>query len=131
MIGWRLVGLNFQHQRFEADFRFNLVRVRENSEQIALLDGERAEGDRLRVRFGYVVTNWWAIMQRTKKLTFFTASYGQAAVVFPYVVASPAYFSGKFQLGGLMQIANAFSRSATVAVLLHRRLPDAWRNGGR
>jgi vitamin B12/bleomycin/antimicrobial peptide transport system ATP-binding/permease protein len=129
LIGWRLIGLNFQQQRFEADFRFNLVRVRENSEQIALLDGERAEGDQLRVRFGNVVNNWWAIMQRTKKLTFFTASYGQAAVVFPYVVASPAYFSGKFQLGGLMQIANAFSevqRALSFFVDVYRTLAE-WR----
>jgi putative ATP-binding cassette transporter len=129
LIGWPLVGMHFQQQRYEADFRFNLVRVRENSEQIALLDGEKAEGERLRMRFGNVVTNWWAIMQRTKKLTFFTASYGQAAIVFPYVVASPAYFSGKFQLGGLMQIANAFSevqRSLSFFIEVYRSLAE-WR----
>ena len=129
LIGWRLVGLNFQQQRFEADFRFNLVRVRENSEQIALLDGEKQEGERLRARFANVVSNWWAIMQRTKKVTFLSNSYGQAAIVFPYIVASPAYFAGKLQLGGLMQIANAFSevqRALSFFIDAYRTLAE-WR----
>ena len=92
LIGRPLIALNFQQQRYEADFRFNLVRVRENSEQIALLEGEAAERDRLLMRFGNVVANWMAIMSRQKKLTFFTASYAQAAVVFPFVMVSPALF---------------------------------------
>jgi putative ATP-binding cassette transporter len=83
LIGRALIALNFQQQRYEADFRFNLVRVRENSEQIALLNGERAERDRLLLRFANVVSNWMAIMSRQKKLTFLTAGYSQAAVVFP------------------------------------------------
>ena len=108
LIGRPLVALNFQQQHFEADFRFNLVRVRENSEQIALLEGGQAEDSRLRASFGRVAANWMLIMTRTKRLTFLTASYGQAATVFPYVVASPAYFAGATQLGGLMQTASAF-----------------------
>ena len=86
LIGWRLIPLNFQQQRFEADFRFNLMRTRENSEQIAALGGEAAERERHLGRFGPVIDNWLAIMQRTKTLTFFTASYGQASVIFPYIV---------------------------------------------
>jgi putative ATP-binding cassette transporter len=113
LIGWKLVGLNFNQQRFEADFRFNLVRVRENSEQIALLSGEKAETDRLLTRFGMVVTNWHRIMSRQKQLTFFTTSYTRFAVVFPYVVVSPAYFAGLMQLGGLVQTANAFNNVET------------------
>ena len=109
LIGWPLVGLNFQQQRYEADFRFNLVRARENAEQIALLHGEPAERTRLVSRFGYVVENWLAIMQRTKKLTAFTATYSQASVIFPYVLVAPAYFAEKVQLGGMMQTASAFS----------------------
>ncbi len=109
LIGWPLIRLYFNQQRYEADFRFNLVRVRENSEQIALLDGETAETDRLLGRFGRIVDNWLAIMRRTKKLTFFTAGYAQASVIFPYIVVSPAYFAGKMQLGGLMQTAQAFN----------------------
>src|SRR3954447_5494509 len=73
-IGSPLVNLGFNQQRLEADFRFNLVRVRENSEQIALLRGEPAERARLTERFGRVVDNWYAIMSRTKRLTAFTAS---------------------------------------------------------
>jgi vitamin B12/bleomycin/antimicrobial peptide transport system ATP-binding/permease protein len=109
LIGWRLVGLNFMQQRYEADFRFNLVRVRENSEQIGLLEGEKAETGRLLQRFAHVVNNWYNIMTLQKRLTFFTASYRQVSVVFPYIVVSPAYFSGAMQLGGMMQTASAFS----------------------
>jgi vitamin B12/bleomycin/antimicrobial peptide transport system ATP-binding/permease protein len=113
LIGWRLIPLNFQQQRYEADFRFNLVRTRENSEQIAALHGEAAERERHLSRFGLVVSNWIAIMQRQKQLTFFTQSYAQAAVIFPYLMVSPAYFSGAMQLGGLMQTASAFNSVQT------------------
>jgi putative ATP-binding cassette transporter len=109
LVGWPLVSLNFRQQRFEADFRFNLVRVRENSEQIALLGGEGAESHRLLDRFGHIVGNWMSIMQRTKRLTFLTASYTQISIVFPFIVISPAYFAGAVQLGGLMQTASAFN----------------------
>ncbi len=113
LIGWPLVSLNFRQQRFEADFRFNLVRVRENSEQIALLRGETAERERLLDRFGRVVANFMQIMQRTKQLTFLTAGYSQVSIVFPFVVISPAYFAGAVQLGGLMQTASAFTSVQT------------------
>ena len=129
LIGRPLIALNFQQQRYEADFRFNLVRVRENAEQIALLEGEAAERDRLLMRFGNVVSNWLAIMSRQKKLTFFTATYSQAAVVFPFIMVSPAYFAGAMQLGGLMQTANAFGRvqdALSIFVTLYRSLAD-WR----
>lgn len=129
LIGRALIALNFQQQRYEADFRFNLVRVRENSEQIALLRGEQAERDRLLLRFASVVSNWMAIMSRQKKLTFLTAGYSQAAVVFPYIMVSPAYFAGKVQLGGLMQTANAFGQvqgALSVFVNVYRQLAE-WR----
>jgi putative ATP-binding cassette transporter len=129
LIGRALIALNFQQQRYEADFRFSLVRVRENAEQIALLNGEPAERDRLLMRFGNVISNWLAIMSRQKKLTFFTASYSQAAVVFPFIMVSPAYFAGAVQLGGLMQTANAFGQvqsALSVFVTLYRNLAD-WR----
>jgi putative ATP-binding cassette transporter len=129
LVGRALIALNFQQQRYEADFRFNLVRVRENSEQIALLSGEPAERDRLLMRFGNVVSNWMAIMSRQKKLTFLTAGYSQAAVVFPYIMVSPAYFAGAIQLGGLMQTANAFGQvqgALSVFVNVYRQLAE-WR----
>ena len=112
-IGKPLIGLNFNQQRYEADFRFNLVRVRENSEQIALLRGETAERGRLMDRFRAVVENWLAIMTRQKRLTFLTAGYNQASVVFPIIVVSPAYFAGHIQLGALTQTASAFNSVQT------------------
>jgi vitamin B12/bleomycin/antimicrobial peptide transport system ATP-binding/permease protein len=113
LIGRPLIELNFLQQRYEADFRFNLVRVRENSEQIALLGGERAEDDRLLARFARVVANWRAIMTRRKQLTFFTASYSQVSNVFPFLVVSPLYFAGRLALGGMMQTASAFTSVQT------------------
>jgi vitamin B12/bleomycin/antimicrobial peptide transport system ATP-binding/permease protein len=113
LIGSPLVRLNFNQQRYEADFRFNLVRVRENSEQIALLAGETAETESLLTRFGRVVANWHLIMSRQKRLTFFTTTYTRFALVFPFIVASPAYFVGAMQLGGLLQTAGAFNSVET------------------
>jgi putative ATP-binding cassette transporter len=128
-IGWPLVQLNFNQQRYEADFRFNLVRVRENSEQIALLAGESAESERLLTRFGNVVTNWHRIMLRQKRLTFFTTAYNRAAIVFPFIVVSPAYFAGSMQLGGLVQTAGAFNNVETALsffIAIYRDLAE-WR----
>jgi len=129
LIGWPLVQLNFNQQRYEADFRFNLVRVRENSEQIALLTGETAESDRLLTRFGRVVANWHLIMSRQKRLTFFTTAYNRFALVFPFIVVSPAYFAGTMQLGGLVQTAGAFGSVQTALsffVTVYRDLAE-WR----
>jgi putative ATP-binding cassette transporter len=129
LIGRPLVTLNFNRQRFEADFRFNLVGVRENSEQIALLRGEPAEHERLLDRFGAIVSNWRAIMARTRKVMFFTTGAGQAAIIFPYVVVGPAYFAGHGQLGILAQTADAFDnvRSAlSFFIEFYRDLAD-WR----
>jgi putative ATP-binding cassette transporter len=108
LVGRPLVTLNFQQQRFEADFRFNLVRTRENSEQIALMRGEEAERQRLMDRFGSVFRNWIAIMKRTKRLTFLTGGYNQAAVVFPYLLVGPIYFASHLKFGVLTQTAQAF-----------------------
>jgi len=129
LIGWPLVVLNFNQQRFEADFRFNLVRVRENSEQIALLSGETAETDRLLTRFSKVVANWHRIMLRQKRLTFFTTGYNRFALVFPFIVVSPAYFAGLMQLGGLIQTASAFNSVETALsffITVYRDLAE-WR----
>ena len=109
-IGSPLVGLNFEQERYEANFRFDLVRVRENTEQIALLKGESAERQRLLQRFGAVVGNWYSIMSRTKRLGAFTSSYSQASVVFPFILCAPAFFAGKILLGALMQTGEAFGK---------------------
>ena len=110
LIGRRLVGLNFTRQRVEADFRYALVRLRDHVEGVALHAGEADEKRGLLDRFGALVANWWEIMVATKRLTFFTSTYGQAAIVFPYLVAAPRYFSGAIPLGGLTQTATAFSQ---------------------
>ncbi|MCL9803848.1 ABC transporter ATP-binding protein/permease [Pseudomonas sp. AKS31] len=108
LIGRRLIGLNNQQQRFEADLRFSMVRVRENAESIALYNGEPNENRRLSSRFGLVWHNFWDIMRVSKRLTFFTSGYGQIAIIFPFIVAAPRYLSGKIELGELMQINSAF-----------------------
>jgi vitamin B12/bleomycin/antimicrobial peptide transport system ATP-binding/permease protein len=128
-IGSPLVRLDFQQQRLEADFRFSLVRVRENSEQIALLQGERAERARLSERFSRVVGNWYEIMSRTKRLTAFTQSYSQAAVIFPIILVVPAYFAGKVQFGAIFQTAEAFGnvqKALSFFVSAYRSLAE-WR----
>jgi vitamin B12/bleomycin/antimicrobial peptide transport system ATP-binding/permease protein len=109
-IGRPLVRLNFYQQRYEADFRFNLVRFRENAEGVALYHGEADELRTFRERFGSIVRNWWGIMRQQKRLTWLTAGYGQAAVIFPLIVVAPRYFRGQILLGGLMQTAAAFGQ---------------------
>ncbi len=109
-IGKPLIGLQFNQQRYEADYRFSLVRLRENAEGVALYRGENEELGNFRKRFANVIANWWGIMRKQKQLNFFTVSYAQLAIVFPFVVAAPRYFSGAIQLGGLMQTASAFGQ---------------------
>ncbi len=110
LVGRPLAALRFRQQRVEADFRYALVRVRENMEGIALYSGEMQEKHVLGDRFHGVITNWWSIMQRTKLLNALTAGYDQVAVVFPFIVAAPRFFSGQIPLGGLTQTAGAFGR---------------------
>jgi len=109
-IGKPLIELNFNQQRYEADFRFNLVRFRENTEGVALYRGEEDEMRGFRHRFTQVFSNWWSIMRRQKNLNGFTYTYNQIAVVFPFLVAAPRYFSGAMQMGGLIQISHAFGK---------------------
>jgi vitamin B12/bleomycin/antimicrobial peptide transport system ATP-binding/permease protein len=108
LVGRPLSILNFRQQRVEADFRYALVRVRENMESIALYRGEQEEEVTLRGRFMAVIENWYQIMRRTKLLNSLTNGYAQIAIIFPIVVAAPRYFSGGMQLGGLMQTVGAF-----------------------
>jgi vitamin B12/bleomycin/antimicrobial peptide transport system ATP-binding/permease protein len=109
-IGNPLIRLNFDQQRYEADFRFSMVRLRENAENVAFYGGEAREFDTFQARFLRIVGNWWEIIKRRKKLTWFTTGYSQLAIIFPFVVAAPRYFNKTIQLGGLMQIASAFNQ---------------------
>lgn len=110
LIGRPLIGLNFAQQRYEADFRFSLARLREYGEQVALLEGDRAEKEQLGTRFGSVIGNFLQIVSRRKKLLVFTVGYSQVNVVVPYVLVAPYYFVGKITLGGMQQTAGAFAR---------------------
>jgi putative ATP-binding cassette transporter len=109
-IGRPQIQLNFEQQRVEADFRHHLVRVREYSESIALDQGETVERAQLDLRFAKVLGNYLALIKAQKNLIWFTSFFGQAAVVFPFVVAAPRFFSGAIQLGELMQISSAFGQ---------------------
>jgi putative ATP-binding cassette transporter len=109
-VGRALIPLNYQQQRREADFRHNLVRVREYSEAIALDRGEAVESQQLNLRFDHVLANYLQLIDAQKRLTMFTATFSQASTVFPFIVAAPRFFSGAIQLGTVMQIASAFNR---------------------
>jgi vitamin B12/bleomycin/antimicrobial peptide transport system ATP-binding/permease protein len=109
-VGRKLVPLNFRKQRVEADFRFALVRVRENTEGIALYGGEELEKRTLLDRFSALAANWYDLMKRYKFLNALTAGYGQVASVFPIVVAAPRYFAGLVPLGALTQTADSFGQ---------------------
>ena len=109
-LGRPLVRLNFDRQRYEADYRFSLVRFRENTEGVALYGGEADEFRGFRKRFEHVVGNWWGIMRRQKRMAYFTSGYGLGAWIVPSIVAAPRYFRGELGLGGLMQTTQAFQQ---------------------
>ncbi len=110
LVGRPLAELNFRQQRVEADFRYALVRLRENAEGVALLRGEAMEKATILHRFGALITNWHAIMTRTKLLNLVTVGYSQAGVIFPIILIAPRYFSGQVALGQMFQTVDAFGR---------------------
>jgi putative ATP-binding cassette transporter len=109
-VGRRLIGINFTLERANADFRFRMIRIRENAESVALYGGEADEQEQLRTSFGHIWRTWWQLMKAQRRLTFFTAGYGQAATIFPVLVAAPRFFAGAISLGGLTQTAFAFGQ---------------------
>ena len=110
LIGRPLIGINFALERYNADFRYRMVRIRENAESIALYRGEADEERSLRGAFARIYATWWGFMKYTKRLTWLTAFYGQAAPIFPIIVAAPQYFAGQIPLGTLTQTADAFAQ---------------------
>ncbi len=108
-IGKKLIRLNFLQQKVEADFRYNLIKVRENTEAIALAGGEKDELVSLKEHFAHIRDNWWAIMRRTKLLGFFTNTFNSVAGNFAIIAAAPRYFAGAIQLGDLVQLSQVFS----------------------
>ena len=109
-IGRSQIKLNFFQQKYEADFRHHMIRVREYSESIALDKGEKVEKTQLDKRFTTVISNYLKLIKAQKNLIWFTSFFGQAAIIFPFLVASPRFFSGAIQLGQLMQISSAFGQ---------------------
>ena len=109
-LGRPLVRLNFRQQRYEADFRFSLIRVRENGESIALYKGDKEEGKYLRHSFADLVANYIKLIVCTKRLGFLTLGYAQTAVIFPILISAPLYFAKIITMGSIMQINSAFGR---------------------
>ena len=109
-VGRKLIRLNYDQQRFEADFRFSMVRVRENSESVAFYGGEKPELQNFREQFALVIGNFWGLMKRTKLLNFYVNGYAQIAIIVPVLMCAPQYFNGTMQLGGFMQTISAFGR---------------------
>ena len=110
LIGRPLVRIGFDQQRYEANFRFSLVRLRENAEGVALYRGEPGELAGFRARFADVIAIWWTKMLKQKQLGWFQSFYGQVAIIFPFLVASPRFFAGKVPLGEIFQVASAFGQ---------------------
>jgi putative ATP-binding cassette transporter len=110
IVGRRLIPLNFLNQRYEANFRFALVRVRENAEGIALYHGENREIENLDARFVDVFNNTFRVLLTQAQLSFYQFTYGQLAVVFPYVVTAPRFFAGAITFGVMTQTASAFGQ---------------------
>ncbi|WP_186453794.1 ABC transporter ATP-binding protein/permease [Denitratisoma sp. DHT3] len=110
LLGRSLIGLDATQQKAEADFRFSLARLRENTEEVAFIRGEPAERAELDQRFSLLMTNWYALLSRQRWLRVFETAFVNIVVVFPYLLAAPLYFSGAMPLGGLTQISGAFFR---------------------
>jgi putative ATP-binding cassette transporter len=108
VVGRRLPFLEFQHQRLEADFRFSLLRIRENTQSIALSEGESQEQRSLNERFGRVYANWIAIILSKTGVIVTNRIFSQFANLFPLALMAPSYFAGTMQLGDLMQAQAAF-----------------------
>ena len=110
LVGRKLVKLNFIQQRYEADFRFAMIRLRESSESVAFYRGEAQEGRVFKERFTLLLDNFWKIITKQKQLVWLNSGYSQIAIIFPFVAAMNRYLAKEFTLGGLMQVASAFGR---------------------
>ena len=110
LVGRKLVKLNFIQQRYEADFRFSMIRLRESSESVAFYRGEAQEGKVFKERFNLLLENFWKIVTKQKQLVWLNSGYSQIAIIFPFVAAMNRYLAKEFTLGGLMQVASAFGR---------------------
>jgi putative ATP-binding cassette transporter len=110
LIGRRLVSLNFNQLKFEADFRYSLVHVRDNTESIAFYQGEKPETTRISDRFRRVLKNFSLLIGWQRNLSFFTTAYSYLPVVLPFLVLFPQYFAGKIEYGDMVQANFAFTQ---------------------
>lgn len=110
VVGRRLVPINFDRLRFEADFRYGLVRFRDHAEAVALAHGETTERLGSLQRFRHVIRNWWQLIQAQRNLTLLTTGIGQTNSLVPLLVAAPAYFAGHLTLGSIAQIRFAYGQ---------------------
>ncbi|MCD8199211.1 MAG: ABC transporter ATP-binding protein/permease [Phascolarctobacterium sp.] len=113
LVGRKLVQLNFIQQRYEADFRFSMVRLRENAESVAFYKGEGHEQQVFSDRFKLLLDNFWRLISKQKQLIWLNSGYSQIAIIFPFVVAMNRYLAREITLGGLMQVSSAFSNVQT------------------
>lgn len=109
-VGRKLVKINFIQQKYEADFRFSMIRLRESAESVAFYRGEAQEGSVFKQRFKMLLDNFWKLVNKQKQLVFLNSGYSQIAIIFPFVVAMNRYLTKEVTLGGLMQVASAFGR---------------------
>ena len=109
-IGRPLIRLNFLNELLTASYRYALVRIRDNSENIAFYRGEQVENAGLMERFAAVIANTWAIVYRSLKFQGFNLIISQIAVIFPYVIQAPRFFSQQITLGDVNQTATAFGQ---------------------
>lgn len=110
IVGRKLVKINFIQQKYEADFRFSMIRLRESAESVAFYRGEAQEGSVFKQRFKMLLDNFWKLVNKQKQLVFLNSGYSQIAIIFPFVVAMNRYLAKEVTLGGLMQVASAFGR---------------------
>ena len=108
LVGRRLRGLNFAKQRAEADYRSDLLLVRENAEAVAFMRGEDAERGRFRASFGEIMRNWRSIMNTEFRLECFSASYLKITNLIPIFACLPLYLSRAMSFGDMMQARSAF-----------------------
>lgn len=110
IVGRKLVKINFIQQKYEADFRFSMIRLRESAESVAFYRGEAQEGSVFKQRFKMLLDNFWKLVNKQKQLVFLNSGYSQIAIIFPFIVAMNRYLTKEVTLGGLMQVASAFGR---------------------
>ena len=110
VVGRRLVPLNFDRLRLEADFRYGLVRFRDNVEAVVLSRGESVERQGSLTRFRHVVANWWQLIRAQRNLSLLTTGVGHANDVVPVLVAAPAYFAHLITLGSVAQMRIAYAQ---------------------